>query len=542
MKTFDTIIRGGTLIDGTGGDAVQSDVAINGDKIVAIGDLHQYSAPSEIDASNQIVCPGFINVLSWAVESLQKDGRGLSDLKQGVTLEVMGEGTSWGPLNERMKQELVSPIDGSKSQVKWDTLGEFLDYLVQQGVSVNVASFVGTGTVRDYVLGHQQRKATEDEIAQMRQLVKQAMEEGAMGLASALIYTPAAYADTEELIALAKVSAQYNGIYISHIRNEGDEILDALQELLTISEQAQLPCEIYHIKLASPKAWRLIDQFIERIETARAEGLAITANQYPYEAGATGLDAIMPPWVREGGLDLWVERLTKPEIRERVKAEILDNTGDWENMYLDVGAENILLLSMVNPELHHFSGRRLADVARECGVHPLDMAMDLVVVDHSSVFCCYFSMSSENIYKKFQKPWVSICSDSEAECIEMANPQLGTHPRAYGSFAKVLGEFVREKKLVSLPEAIRKMTSLPASNLKIKKRGLIKQDYYADIVVFDAERITATSTYSEPRSYAEGVSHVWVNGKHTLKEGQHTGAFAGQVVRGPGYVNQQSLL
>jgi len=538
MNDFDTIIRGGTLVDGSGSDGVLSDVAITGNKISAVGNLAKFSATSEIDATNQIVCPGFINVLSWAVETLQKDGRGLSDLKQGVTLEVMGEGTSWGPLNERMKQELDSPIDGSKSNVQWTTLGEYLDYLVDLGVSINVASFVGSGTVRDYVIGHDQRKATADEIIQMQLLVRQAMEEGAMGLASALIYTPAAYADTDELIALAKISSEYNGLYISHIRNEGDGILEALEELITISKKAQVDSEIYHIKLASPIAWTLADKFIERIEQVREEGLSITANQYPYEAGATGLDAIMPPWVREGGLTQWIERLKDPEIRKQVKSEILENTGDWENMYLDVGAENIMLVAFVNPKLRCFSGRTLADIAHEQNIHPLDLAMALVVNDNSRIFSCYFSMSPDNIERKFQKPWVSICSDAEAECIDKTDPSVGTHPRAYGSFAKVLGEFVREKELVTLPEAIRKMTSLPAATLKINKRGLIKQNYYADIVIFDAEQIAATATYVKPRSYATGVQHVWVNGQHTLKDGEHTGAFAGQVVRGPGYLGR----
>jgi len=536
MLEYDTIIRGGTLIDGSGIDGFKCDIAIKGKKIAAIGDLDKCNAIAEINAVNKIVCPGFINVLSWAVESLQKDGRGLSDLKQGVTLEVMGEGESWGPLNERMKQELFSPVDGSKSNVVWTTLGEFLDFLVHKGVSVNVASFVGTGTIRNFVLGHEQRRATTAEIIQMQSLVSEAMQEGAMGVSSALIYTPDAYFDTTELIALAKIAAEYNGIYISHIRNEGDGILQALDELITIGKEAQLPCEIYHIKLASPKSWQMLEQVISKIEQAQSEGLAITANQYPYAAGATGLDAIMPPWVREGGHDKWVKRLKDARIRKIVKTEILDNTGDWENMYLDVGPDNIMLAAFVNPQLRQYSGQTLATVAEQLMIHPIDLAMDLVIEDDSRVFCCYFSMKEENIQKKFVKPWVSICSDAEADCIDKTDPSIGTHPRGYGSFAKVLGEYVRERKLVSLPEAIRKMTSLPANTLKLKKRGLIKEDYYADVVVFDPEKINATSTYENPRSYAIGVNHVWVNGQLTLHHGEHTGAFAGQVVRGPGFL------
>jgi len=542
MPDLDTIIRGGSVIDGSGSEAILCDVGIKGDTIAVIGDLTSITSKHEIDASNQVVCPGFINVLSWAVESLQKDGRGLSDLKQGVTLEVMGEGISWGPLNDRMKDELVSPIDGMKSNVQWSTLAEFLNYLVGKGISVNVASFVGSGTIRDYVMAHENRKATPDEIQQMRILVRQAMSEGALGIASALIYTPDAYFDTEDLIELAKVVAEYNGIYISHIRNESDGILEAFDELLTICKEAKLPCEIYHIKCASPGSWHLTDELIENIEQARSEGLSITANQYPYEAGATGLDAIMPRWALEGGTEEWFKRLTNLEIRKQIKDEIVGNTGDWENIYYEIGAENIQFTAFVNPNLRKYSGKTLAEVAKIRNANPLDVAMDLVVEDKSRIFCCYFSISSDNIHKKFKKPWLSVCSDAESECFDKAEQLNGTHPRAYGSFAKVLGEFVRERKLVSLPEAIRKMTSLPATTFQLQNRGQIKVGNYADIVIFDPKTIAATSTYLNPRSYATGVHHVWVNGKHTLKEGGHTGAFAGQVVHGPGYINKETVI
>ncbi|KPK82171.1 MAG: aminoacylase [Gemmatimonas sp. SM23_52] len=529
---YDIVIRGGTIYDGRGDSPFVADLAIAGDTIAAIGTLERGRGRTEIDASGLAVTPGFINMLSWANESLIEDGRSQSDIRQGVTLEVMGEGWSMGPLSERMKREAVEEQGDIKYDIEWTTLGEYLDYLVERGVSPNVASFVGATTVRIYVVGYEDRPPTPEELAEMRELVRQAMEEGAVGLASSLIYTPAFYADTDELIELAKVAAEYGGMYISHLRSEGNQLLEALEEFITIAREAGIPAEIYHLKAAGQANWPKLDGVIERVGQARAEGLQITADMYTYTAGATGLNAAMPPWVQEGGQRQWVERLKDPAIRVRVVEEMRTPTDQWENLYLAAGApENILLVGFKNETLKPLTGKSLAEVAVLRGTSPEETAMDLVIEDESSVGAVYFIMSEENVRKKIAEPWVSFCSDAESLAPEGVFLKSNPHPRAYGSFARLLGKYVREERVITLEEAVRRLTSLPASNLGIARRGYLAPGYFADVVVFDPSTIIDHATFSEPHQYATGVLHVFVNGTQVLKDSEHTGAMPGRVVR-----------
>lgn len=533
---YDVIIRHGTVYDGSGAPGVVADVAINADTIAVIGNLEQAKARKEIDASGLAVSPGFINMLSWATETLIEDGRSQSDIRQGVTLEVFGEGWSMGPLNEAMKKESKERQGDIKYDITWTTLGEYLEHLVERGVSCNVASFVGATTVRIYVLGYEDRPPTEEELQKMKQLVRQAMEEGALGVGSSLIYAPAFYAKTDELIALAKVAAEYDGMYISHIRSEGNRLLEAVDELLTIARDANIRAEIYHLKAAGESNWHKLDQVIARVEAARAEGLPITADIYTYTAGATGLDAAMPPWVQEGGHKAWVERLKDPAIRARVIKEMTTPTDEWENLYLAAGSpENILLVGFKNEALKPLTGKTLAEVAAMRGKSPEETIMDLVIEDDSRVETVYFLMSEENLRKKIALPWVSFGSDAESLAPEGVFLKFNPHPRAYGNFARLLGKYVREGKIIPLEEAIRRLTSFPAHNLKIKKRGLLKQGYFADMVVFDPDKIIDHATYENPHQFATGVVHVFVNGIQVLKDGKHTGAKPGRVVRGPGW-------
>lgn len=533
---YDIVIRHGTIYDGSGSPPFIGDVAIDGDRIMAVGSLERARGRLEIDATGLAVAPGFINMLSWATESLIEDGRAQSDIRQGVTLEVFGEGWSMGPLNERMKKELIEQQGDIKYDVQWTTLGEYLDYLVGRGISPNVASFVGATTVRIHEIGYENRPPTPEELDRMRQLVRQAMEEGALGVGSSLIYAPAFYARTDELIALCKVAAEYGGMYISHIRSEGNRLLEAVDELITIARQAHIPAEIYHLKAAGRSNWNKLDAVIEKIEAARAEGLRITADMYTYTAGATGLDAAMPPWVQEGGLKAWIERLKDPAIRARVKREMRTPTDEWENLLLAAGSpENVLLVSFRNEKLKPLTGKTLAEVARRRGTSPEEAAMDLVIEDESRVGTVYFIMSEENIRKKIRQPWVSFGSDAEAPAPEGVFLKSNPHPRAYGNFARLLGKYVREEKIIPLEEAIRRLTSLPAENLKLDRRGRLKPGYFADVVVFDPDTIQDHATYENPHQYATGVVHVFVNGVQVLKDGEHTGATPGRVVRGPGW-------
>ena len=535
----DLIIRNGTIVDGTGLQAYVGDLAVDADQITAVGDLGEARGALEVDATNLIVAPGFINMLSWAGDRLIEDGRSQSDIRQGVTLEVFGEGSSGGPLNDQMKRGEVASQGDITFDIEWTTLGEYLQYLVKKGISTNVASFVGATTLRIHEVGYDDRPPTDEELDRMRALVRQAMEEGALGIGSSLIYAPAFYAQTDELIELSKVAAEYDGMYISHMRSEGNALLESIDELLTIAREAGIRSEIYHLKAAGEANWYKLDTAISKIESARTQGLEITADMYNYTAGSTGLDAAMPPWVQEGGYDAWAERLQDPAIRERMRYEITTTTNEWENLMLAAGSEGTLLVEFKNPALREYTGQTLADVAEQRGTSIPDTIMDLVIEDGSRVQVVYFLMSEENIKQQLKLPWVSFSSDAGSMAPEGVFLNNSTHPRAYGNFARLLGKYVRDEKIISLEEAIRKMTSLPASNLRIQGRGQLSPGYFADIVVFDPTAIQDHATYEEPHQYATGMHHVWVNGTRVLADGDHTGAMPGRVVRGPGWTGSE---
>ncbi|ANO51250.1 N-acyl-D-amino-acid deacylase family protein [Woeseia oceani] len=533
---YDLIIRNGMIYDGSGAAPYRGDVAINGDRIAALGDLGVATGVEEVDAAGMAVAPGFINMLSWATESLLEDGRALSDIHQGVTLEIMGEGGSMGPLNSRMKAELQERQGDIRYDVNWTTLGEYLEHLENRGVSVNVASYIGAGTVRVHEVGYDDRRATAEELARMQELVRAAMREGAIGVGSSLIYAPDNFADTNELVALASAAAEYDGSYISHIRSEGNRLEEAVQELIKISSLSGAPAEIYHLKASGKNNWFKLENVFNMIEAARAAGLRISANMYTYNAGATGLDATMPLWVQAGGHDAWVERLKDPQIRERVIAEMHDDSDDWENFYVQAGPENIRLLGFRNETLRPLIGKTLQEVADERQQDPAATAIDLVIEDDSRVDAAFTLMSEFNVSRKAAKPWVSFGSDAGALAAEGVFLNSSPHPRAYGTFARVISRFVREESLMPIEEAVRRMTSLPAFNTNIRGRGRLKADYYADVVIFDPAEFTDHATFEEPHQYATGVEHVFVNGVQVLKDGEHTGATPGRVVRGPGWV------
>jgi N-acyl-D-amino-acid deacylase len=538
-KTYDLILRGGTIYDGSGGKPFVGDVAVNGDRIVAVGavgDLGNARGKREVDARGLAVSPGFVNMLSWATESLLVDGRAQSDVRQGVTLEVMGEGGSMGPLNDAMKKETVEQQGDVKYPVTWTTLGEYLDQLAARGIAPNVASFVGATTVRIHEVGYANRPPTPEELARMRKLVDQAMEEGALGVGSSLIYAPAFYAGTDELVALCEEASKYGGMYISHMRSEGGRLLEAIDELIDISRRAKLPAEIYHLKAAGRPNWGKLDAAIKKIEDARASGLKVTADMYTYLAGATGLDASMPPWVQEGGLEAWLTRLKDPAIRERVKKEMETPTDAWENLFTAAGPDGILLVAFKSDKLKPLTGKTLGEIAKMRGKSPEETAMDLVIEDDSRVGTIYFLMSEDNVKKQIALPWVSFGSDAEAPSAEGVFLKSNAHPRTYGNVARLLGHYVRDEKVIPLEEAVRKLTSLPATNLKVRDRGLLKPGYFADVVVFDPAKIADHATYDKPHQYATGVRQVFVNGVQVLKDGEPTGAAAGRVVRGPGWV------
>ncbi|HXJ77034.1 MAG TPA: D-aminoacylase [Candidatus Dormibacteraeota bacterium] len=534
--TYDVLLRNGTIYDGSGQAPIRGDVAIRGDAIVALGRVDPAPARIELDATGLAIAPGFINMLSWANESLLVDGRSQSDIRQGVTLEVMGEGESAGPLNERMKSDLKRQQGDLKYSVKWTTLGGYLDYLVAHGISCNVASFVGATTVRIHEIGYADRAPTPAELERMKDLVRVAMEEGALGVGSSLIYAPAFYAKTDELIALCKVAASHGGIYISHLRSEGNQFLEALEELITIAREAKIPAQVYHLKAAGEKNWGKLDAAIRRVEEARAAGLHITADMYTYTAGATGLDAAMPPWVQEGGYAEWAKRLQNPAIRARVKQEMTTPTDQWESLYLAAGSpEKVLLFQFRNPKLKAFTGQTLAQVAQQRGQSPEDTAISLVIEDGSRVGTVYFMMSEENVRKQIRLPWVSFDSDAPSLAPEGPFLKSNPHPRAYGNFARLLGKYVRDEKVITLEEAVRRLTSLPAQTLKLDRRGLLKPGFFADLAVFDPATIQDHATFEQPHQYATGMKHVLVNGVFVLRDGQHTGAKPGRVVRGPGW-------
>jgi len=530
---YDVVIRHGTVYDGSGSPGVVEDVAIAGDRIAARGALAGARGREEVDASGLAVAPGFIDMLNHSETSLIADGRSQSGIRQGVTLSVFGE-SSMGPLSERMKQEQTARQGDIKFPITWTTLGEALDALAARGVSTNIASFVSASTVRAHEIGYDNRAPTPEELARMRALVRRAMDDGAMGLTTALIYTPAVFAKTDELVELAKVASESGGMYISHMRSEGNRLLEAIEETLTIARQAHIRAEIYHLKAAGQSNWNKLGDAIAKIEAARREGLEITADMYTYTAGSTGLDASMPPWVQEGGYDAWARRLRDPAIRARVRREMTTPGDEWENLLLAEGGDGTLLVGFKNEALRIYTGKTLAEVAKLRVTSVQDTAMDLVVEDGSRVQVVYFLMSEENVKRQIQLPWVSFGSDASSMAAEGVFLKTSTHPRAYGNFARLLGKYVRDEHVIPLEEAVRKLTSLPADTLRIKDRGRLAVGQFADVVAFDPKTIADRATYEQPHQYAVGMRHVWVNGTHVLKDGEHTGAKPGRVVKGPG--------
>jgi N-acyl-D-amino-acid deacylase len=532
---YDILIKNGTIADGSGNATYIGDIGINADTIAVIG-VKNITGTTEIDATGLVVAPGFINMLSWATESLIEDGRSLSDIKQGVTLEVFGEGWSMGPLSQEMKKQQQADQGDLKYNIDWNTLNEYLESLVRRGVSPNVASFIGATTVRINHIGFEDRDPTPEEMEGMKAMVKQAMEEGAMGVGSSLIYAPAFYSSTEELIELCKAASEYDGMYISHMRSEGNRILESIDELMRIANEAEIRAEIYHLKMAGKENWDKYDAVVKKIDSARAAGLHITTDMYTYTAGATGLNASMPPWVQEGGYEKWAERLKNPEIRKRVYKEMTSPTDEWENLMYAAGTpDNLLLVGFKNDSLRHYTGKTLTEIAKLHGKNPQETAMDLVIADGSRVGTVYFLMNEDNVKKQIVLPYMSFGSDAGSIAPEGVFLNSNPHPRSYGNFSRVLGKYVRDEKVISIEEAVRKLTSLPASNLKIKNRGSLIEGYYADLAIFDPEKVQDHSTFAEPHQLATGMVHVFVNGEQVLKDGEHTGATPGQVVRGPGY-------
>ena len=527
---YDVVLRNGLVCDGTGSTCTAGGVAISGDRIAKTGDVSSDRGRVDIDVHGQVIAPGFINLMSGP-EGLFADGRGLSDLLQGVTLEIFGEGESMGPLTDDMRAEELSEQADIKYDITWHTLNEGLETLVQHGISPNVASFLGAATPRVCVLGRSNRAPTPAELDRMRDLTAKAMQDGALGIASALIYQPGNYAHTDELIALAQVAAKYKGIYISHIRNEGDHEMDAIDELITIARQAQIPAEIYHLKVSGKPNWSHLPEVIQRVDAARAQGLVITADMYTYPAGATGLDATMPTWVQEGGLEAWRKRLRDPATRKRVRQE-MSSSDTYDNLLRAAGTpDNVLLVGFKSEALKPLTGKTLGEVARMRHSTPEDTAMDLVIEDDSRVDTVYFLMSEDNIRKQIVLPWVSFGADSDPEGVDGVFLKFSAHPRTFGNFARVYARYVREEKLITVPEAIRKMTSLPASNLGIANRGLLRPGYFADITVFDPATIQDHATFEKPRQLATGVSEVFVNGEQVVRDGEHTGTKPGRVVK-----------
>ncbi|MBV9596299.1 MAG: D-aminoacylase [Chloroflexi bacterium] len=527
---YDVIIRNGTLYDGSGGPPVVRDVAIVGDTLASVGaPLRDAHGDVDIDATGQAVTPGFINMLSWAQETLIADGRSQSDIRQGVTLEVFGEGTSLGPLNARMQQEMRERQSEIHYDVTWRTLDEGLRALVQRGVACNVASFVGATSLRIHEVDHANRPPTAAELDAMRGLLREAMQDGALGLGSSLIYAPAQFARTDELVALCEVVAEHGGMYISHIRNESSRLLQAIDELVEISRRSGAPAEIWHFKASGPANWAKLDAAIERVNAARGQAQRITADMYTYSASSTGLDATMPGWVQEGGHRAWVTRLRDASVRARLRRELSTAADGVDNEFL--GAEKVLLVGFRNPSLRRLTGKTLAEVAAERGTSVEDTIMDLVVEDDSRVQSVFFTMSEDNVRKAVGLPWMSFCSDAGSLAPEGLFLNTSTHPRAYGSFARLLARYVRDEGVIGLPEAVRRLSALPASNLGLARRGVLQPGAFADVVVFDPATIQDHATYDRPHQYATGVSHVFVNGAHVLRDGEHTGAQPGRVVR-----------
>ena len=536
-KQHDIIIRHGTIYDGSGKPPYVGDVAIDGDRITYAGRHAPGTGRTELDAHRKAVAPGFINMLAHPEVSLLADGRALSDLRQGVTLEVMGE-DSMGPLNPKMKADMLKQQGDIHFDVDWSTLGEYLQKLERKGIAPNVAAFIGAGTVRTYVLGEDDVQPTPQQLQQMRALTHQAMEEGALGVTTALIYNPNTYAKTPELIALADESAHCGGMYIAHMRSEGDRLVEAVQETIEIAKASHAPAEIYHLKVAGQVNWGKLDTVVRQIETARASGVRITADMYSYTAGATGLDVSMPPWVQEGGLDKWIARLKDPAVRARLLVEMREPSPTWENLLQRAGPKGALLLEFKNPALKPLAGKTLEEVAAMRGVSPEEAAMQLVVEDGSRVGVAYFLMSEENVRREVALPWVSFGSDADAPAPEGVFLLSSEHPRAYGNFVRVLAKYVRDEKVIKLEEAIRKLSAFPAQNLSLKDRGMLRPGYFADVVIFDPATVQDHATYERPHQLATGVDDVWINGVRALRDGEATGAASGRVVHGRAWTGQ----
>jgi N-acyl-D-amino-acid deacylase len=532
---FDVIIRGGTVYDGAGNEPRQADVAIRGDRIAGVGDFKSAKAKTIIAANGLAVAPGFINMLSWSTESLIQDGRSQSEIRQGVTTEIMGEGESMGPVNDRVREHMLRNQADIKYDIKWNTLAEYLQYLEKRGVSCNVASFIGATTIREYVIGFEDKPPTPEQIDQMRDLVRREMEAGALGIGTSLIYPPAFYAKTDELIELCKVAAKYQGKYISHMRSEGNQLFEALDELLRIAREANIPAEVYHIKASGEKNWSKPDELLARIERAQKDGLNVRANMYTYTAAGTGLDACLPPWTENGGYPALFKRLRDPATREKIKTEVKIDSDKWENLYLAAGSPNkILLVGFKSDKLKPLTGKTLAEVAKMRGKDPIDTMMDLIAEDESRIGTIYFIMSEDNVKKELAKPWISFGSDEASQAPDAPFTKSNPHPRAYGNFARVLGKYVRDEKVIPMKEAIRRLSGLPATNLGLDHRGFLKEGMFADVVVFDPATIADRATFENPHQYAVGVKHVLVNGVQVIKDGDHTGAKPGRALWGPG--------
>jgi N-acyl-D-amino-acid deacylase len=538
-KPFDVVIRGGTVYDGTGGEPRRADVGIRGDQVAAVGDLSKAPAQRTIDAAGMAVAPGFINMLSWSTESLMIDPRSQSELRQGVTTQIFGEGFSMGPWNDPLKAFMKSQQTDYKYDIPWTTLRDYLEWLQKRGISPNVASYVGATTIRAYVVGFDKRPATPAELDQMRELVRKEMETGALGIGSSLIYAPANYASTEELIELCKVAAKYQGKYISHMRSEADSFIEAVDELIRISREAGVPAEIYHLKAAGEANWPKMDQAIARVEEARKQGLKITADMYTYTAGATSLDACVPPWAHDGGPDAMLKRLAEPQTRGKIADEMRKPGKTWENLCLLTGSPDRVLLVSFGPEaMKPLTGKTLGEIAKQRRADPVDTAIDLVVESKAQTGAVFFLMSEANVKKEIALPWVSFGSDADSQAPEGVFLKSSAHPRAYGNFARVLGKYVREEKVISLAEAIRKLAALPAANLGLDRRGLLKPGMFADVVVFDPATIGDRATFEKPQQYSVGMRQVFVNGTQVLRDGEPTGATPGRALRGPGALSR----
>ena len=532
---YDVLIRGGTIYDGSGGEPYLGDVGIRGDRIVYAGPQQAGTAGQVVDASGLAVAPGFINMLSWATESVLIDPRGQSDLRQGITLEVMGEGWSMGPLNDEMKALSIKQQGDFKYPIEWTTLGEYLNYVERKGTALNIASFVGATTVRQHELADRDVDPNPAQLDRMRALVRQAMEEGAMGVGTSLIYPPASFAETDELVALVTEAGKCGGMYISHMRSEGDRLVESVDELIEISRRSGAPAEIYHLKQAGKANWGKLDQVIARVEAARASGLRITANMYTYTAGGTGVAAAMPPWVQDGGTDAMLKRLKNPATVARIKREMVRPGSDWENLYHHAGPDGVLLASVVEPSLKPLMGKTIAEIAKQRGVSPEQAVIDITLADQGRAGAIYFLMNEDNVRRQTSIPWMSFGSDAEASAPEGVFLKSSTHPRAYGNFARLLGKYVRDEKTAPLADAIRRLTSLPAGNLGLKDRGRLASGMAADVVLFDPATIADHATFEKPMQFATGVRDVFVNGQQVLANGQPTGATPGRFIKGAGW-------